>query len=88
VEIAPEANAGNNSITLPNSSGSLLLEDTNGNLNISGIITATSFSGDASQLSGLTKVLTIGTRTGIVTFSFTTSSFNISGRTGNIAINV
>jgi hypothetical protein len=57
-------------------------------LQVVGVVSATSYFGDGSQLTGLTKVLTIDTRTGIVTFSFTTSSFNISGRTGNIPINV
>jgi hypothetical protein len=61
----------------------------NTNLNTTGIITATSFSGDGSQLSGLSKVLTIGVRTGsAVTFSITGSSFNVSGRSGNISIGV
>lgn len=60
-----------------------------GNVSISGVVTATTFIGDGSQLSGLSKVLTIGVRTGTaVTFSFTSSSFNVSGRSGNISINV
>jgi hypothetical protein len=59
-----------------------------GDVSISGVITATTFVGNGSQLSGLTKVLTIGVRTGIVTFSFTSSSFNVSGRSGNVPINV
>lgn len=61
-----------------------------GNVLISGVVTASTFIGDGSQLSGLSlsKTLVIGVRTGIVTFSFTSSSFNVSGRSGNISINV
>jgi hypothetical protein len=60
-----------------------------GDATISGIVTATSFSGDGSQLTGLSRILTIGVRTGTaVTFSVTESSFNISGRDGDIPINV
>jgi len=40
VEVVPEATAGNNSVTLPNGSGTLVVGDSGGNLNISGIITA------------------------------------------------
>ena len=53
VEVVPEATAGNNSVTLPNGSGTLVVGDSGGNLNISGIITATSFSGDGSALTGV-----------------------------------
>ena len=60
-----------------------------GDATISGVITATSFSGDGSQLTGLSRILTIGVRTGTaVTFNITESSFDISGRDGNIPINV
>jgi len=58
-------------------------------LNASGVVTATSFSGDGSNITGLTKILTIGVRTGTaVTFSLTGSSFNVSGRSGNILISI
>jgi hypothetical protein len=43
VEIVPPAVAGNNSVTLPSGSGTLVTGDSGGNLNVSGIITATSF---------------------------------------------
>ena len=51
----------------------------------SGIVSATSFYGDGSNLSGLSlsKDLTIGVRTGAaVTFSVTGSSFNVINRAG------
>jgi len=53
VEIVPPAVAGNNSVTIPNDSGTLVVADGSGNLNISGIVTATSFSGDGSALTGV-----------------------------------
>ena len=62
-----------------------------GDVSISGVVTATTFVGDGSQLSGLSlsKTLVIGVRTGTaVTFSFTSSTFDVSGRSGNIPINV
>jgi len=60
-----------------------------GNVTASGVVTATSFYGDGSNLTGLTKILTIGVRTGTaVTFSLTGSSFNVSGRSGNILISI
>jgi len=43
VEIVPPAVAGNNSVTLPSGSGTLVTGDSGGNLNVSGIVTATSF---------------------------------------------
>ena len=60
-----------------------------GSINTSGIITANSFSGDGSQLTGISRIFTIGTRVGsAVTFNITGSSFNVSGRSGNISISV
>jgi hypothetical protein len=54
-----------------------------------GVATATSFSGDGSQLTGLSRTLTIGVRTGTaVTFNITGSSFNVNGRSGNISIGI
>jgi len=56
---------------------------------ISGVVTATSFVGDASSLTGLTKTLTVGVRVGAaVTFNITGSSFNVSARSGNVSISV
>ena len=59
---------------------------------VTGVLTATSFSGDGSNLSGLSlsKDLTIGVRTGAaVTFSLTGSSFNVINRAGgNVAVNI
>ena len=72
-------------------------------LSISGIVTATSFVGsvnasqltgslpaiNGSALTGLTKTLTVGVRVGTaVTFNITGSSFNVSARSGSVAINV
>ena len=52
-----------------------------------GVITATSFVGDGSALTGLDKQITIGMRVGVaVTFVATGSSFNVVGRSGNIPI--
>ena len=57
------------------------------NVNASGIITASQFSGDGSNLTGLDKQVTIGMRVGAaVTFTATGSSFNVVGRSGNIPI--
>lgn len=54
-----------------------------------GVVSATSFNGDGSQLTGLSRTLTIGVRTGVaVTFNITGSSFNVSGRSGNISIGI
>jgi hypothetical protein len=59
------------------------------NLNSTGIITAASFSGDGSNLTGLTRTLTIGVRTGAaLTTNLTGSSFNVIGRSGNVTINI
>ena len=52
-----------------------------------GVITATSFVGDGSALTGLDKQITIGMRVCVaVTFVATGSSFNVVGRSGNIPI--
>ena len=60
---------------------------TSSGLNITGVVTATSFSGDGSNLTGLDKQVTIGMRVGAaVTFTATGSSFNVVGRGGNIPI--
>ena len=54
-----------------------------------GVITATSFVGSGSALTGLDKQITIGMRTGVaVTFAATGSSFNVVGRSGNIPISI
>lgn len=54
------------------------------NINSTGIITATSFFGDGSNLTGLTKTLTIGVRTGAaLTTNITGSSFNVYDRNSN-----
>ena len=54
---------------------------------VTGVVTATSFVGDGSALTGLDKQVTIGMRVGAaVTFTATGSSFNVVGRSGNIPI--
>ena len=54
-----------------------------------GVITATSFVGSGSALTGLDKQITIGMRTGVAdTFAATGSSFNVVGRSGNIPISI
>ena len=61
-------------------------------LNVVGVVSATSFYGDGSNLQGVatSKQLTIGVRVGTaVTFSLTGSTFNIPNRAGgNTVINV
>ena len=57
------------------------------NVNATGVITATSFVGSGANLTGLSKQVTIGVRSGAaVTFTATGSSFNVVGRSGNIPI--
>ena len=52
-------------------------------------ITATSFVGSGANLTGLSKQITIGVRSGAaVTFTATGSSFNVVGRSGNIPISI
>ena len=54
-----------------------------------GIVTAYKFYGDGSELTGILKILTIGRRVGVaMTINLATSSFNVSGRSGNIVINI
>jgi len=83
VEIVPEATAGNNSVTLPNGSGTLVVADGSGNLNISGIVTATSFSGSGSSLTGVGKILQVvqsstTTSTSITATSYTDTTLSAS----------
>ena len=59
------------------------------NVNATGVITATSFVGSGANLTGLSKQITIGVRSGAaVTFAVTGSSFNGVGRSGNIPISI
>ena len=56
---------------------------------VTGVLTATSFSGDGSNITGLTRTLTVGVRVGsAMTVSISGTSFDVSGRSGNIAINI
>jgi len=48
VELTAPATAGNNTITLPTTAGSVVVANASGNVNISGIVTATTFSGNVS----------------------------------------
>jgi hypothetical protein len=76
VELTAPATAGDNTITLPTDSGTVVVGDGSGNVNVSGIITATSFSGDGSGLTGV-GIGTDGSvnTTGIIT----ATSFSGSG---------
>ena len=59
------------------------------NVNATGVITATSFVGSGANLTGLSKQITIGVRSGAaVTFAVTGSSFNVVGRSCNIPISI
>jgi hypothetical protein len=60
-------------------------------LNVVGVVSATSFYGDGSNLQGVatTKILTIGVRVGAaVTFEVVGSGFTVSGRSADITIDV
>ena len=59
VELTAPATAGDNTITLPTTAGSVVVADGSGNVNVSGIITATSFSGSGSALTGVGKILQV-----------------------------
>ena len=52
VELTAPATAGDNTITLPTTAGSVVVADGSGNVNVSGIITATTFSGNVSSTTG------------------------------------
>jgi len=53
VELAPQSVANNNTLKLPDSGDTLVSSDLSGNVNIAGIVTATSFSGDSMNVSGI-----------------------------------
>ena len=60
-------------------------------LDVVGVVSATSFYGDGSNLQGVatSKQLTIGVRVGAaVTFEVVGSGFTVSGRSANITIDV
>lgn len=57
VELASNSVASNNTLKLPNSGDSLVAQDASGNVNISGIITASSFSGNSTGLSGTPNII-------------------------------
>lgn len=64
---------------------------TTGSINTSGIVTATAFYGDGSNLEGVTtsKQLTIGVRVGAaVTFEVVGAGFTVDGRSAEITIDV
>jgi hypothetical protein len=54
-------------------------------INVSGVITATSFSGDGSGLTGVNpnQFLSIGSRVGIVTVNVSSGIFTVFGRSSN-----
>ena len=60
-------------------------------LDVVGVVSATSFYGDGSNLQGVatSKQLTIGVRVGAaVTFEVVGSGFTVSGRSANITIDI
>jgi len=76
-----------NQLTVHTNDTAERIKITSSGLNVSGVVTATSFSGSGANLTGLDKQVTIGMRVGAaVTFSATGSSFNVVGRSGNIPI--
>jgi hypothetical protein len=83
VELTAPATAGNNTITLPTTAGTVVVANTSGNVNISGIITATTFSGSGSGLTGVGKVLQVvqgssATSTAHNTTSYTDTTLSAS----------
>ena len=79
VEVVPEATAGNNSVTLPNDSGTLVVGDSGGNLNISGIITATSVVSGAGSTASPSLSPTGDSNTGIFFPAADTIAFGEGG---------
>ena len=77
IEIAAPSAAGNNTLELPSSSTKLVGSDDNGNVNISGIITATSFSGNLNS-TGVSTVTTLNATSivGVTTAGITTAYIN------------
>ena len=60
-----------------------------GGADFTGVVTATNFKKSDGSDVGAATVVTIGVRSGAaVTFSATGSSFNVSGRSGNIPISI
>lgn len=53
ITIEAPAVAGTNTLTLPASTGTLVDKDASGNVSVAGTVTASSFSGDGSSLSGI-----------------------------------
>jgi hypothetical protein len=88
-EIAAPSVAGNDTITLPSGSGTILTIDGSQNISVSGIITATSFKGDGSGLTGIgvTRILSIGRRTTPYEINLVGSGITVALRSGIGTIN-
>ena len=104
VEVVPEATAGNNSVTLPNGSGTLVVADGSGNVNISGIITASQINvGTGVTIYGNTGIISAtkfygdgsgltgiaaGGSSGISTTTTAERNAGVSTATGTVIYNV
>ena len=75
VEIAAPNAAGNNTLELPSSGTRLVGSDNIGNVSVSGIVTATTFSGNVNSTSGVTTVTTLRATSivGVTTAGITTA---------------
>jgi hypothetical protein len=91
IEIAAPSAAGNNTLELPSSSTKLVGSDDNGNVNISGIITATTFNGNVTgnfiSTTGISTISQLNV-TSSVGFSSTSpqTSLDLSQKTDGIAL--
>ena len=75
VELAPQSVANNNTLKLPDSGDTLVSSDFSGNVNIAGIITATSFSGDITgTATTATTALAADTATTATTAGYATTA--------------
>jgi hypothetical protein len=75
VEIAAPNAAGNNTLELPSGNTRLVGSDSAGNVSISGIVTAATFSGNVNSTSGITTVTTLRATSivGVTTAGITTA---------------
>lgn len=75
VEIAAPNAAGNNTLELPSGNTRLVGSDSAGNVSVSGIVTAATFSGNVNSTSGVTTVTTLNATSivGVTTAGITTA---------------